>query len=75
MCAARKFDKKTRRIYAAAYVCMLAGMLPAILDLPLHQHRALYDAIRGLLLGIAIGLFLWVLRLKNRPAPPANGHA
>lgn len=74
MCAVRNFDKKTRRIYAAASVCLLAGLIPAIIDVPLRQHRDLYDAIRGLLLGTAIGLYLWVLSRKNKPARPENGH-
>lgn len=75
MCGIRNFDKKTRRIYAAANVCMLLGVMPTVLEVGLHGHHPFYTAARFVLLSAAIVLYLWVVRQKNRPAPPANGHA
>lgn len=75
MCGNCNFDKKTRRLYVAANLCLVAGLMPIIMHLPLRNHHALSDGICGLLLGVSIGLFLFIRRCKNKPAPPANGQA
>jgi len=77
MCGIRQWDGKTRRIYAAGNVFLLAGLIPTLFGggpWSLH-HRALYDGLRGLCLGLAIGLLLWVVRRKSQCGPMAGGKA
>ena len=74
MCGIRNFDKKTRRLYSAANLCLVAGLLPVVLDLSPATHHTLFKAIRGVLLGVSIGLFLLVQR-PLKAAPPTDRQA
>lgn len=74
MCAIRHFDKKTRRIYAAANVCLLMGLIPALfLNGWRASHPGVFDGVRGFALGTAIGLFLWVLWRKRACVEAESG--
>ena len=69
------FDRKTRLVYAAANLCLFIGIALALFTPRwAAQHRLFYDGLRGFLLGLTIALLLWVVRLKQRPAPPVPGN-
>lgn len=72
-----RFDAKTRRVYAVAMVCLTSGLALAQFE---HapwslRHRDLYDGLRGLVLGLAIGLLLWVTRRKGKSEPAGTAQA
>lgn len=62
----RRWDKKTRWAYGAALLCMAASLVATHFeDAPWSvQHRALFDGLTGLLMGVAIGLLLFVVMKK-----------
>jgi len=53
--AGRTLTPKARRLFAIGNLCLATGLTLSIFDkdLGLH-HAALYDAVRGFLLGLAI---------------------
>jgi hypothetical protein len=71
MCGIRQWDAKTRRLYAAGMVFLLTGMtLARFVGAPWCMlHRGLYDGLRGLCAGLAMGLFLCVIWRKRRCGP------
>jgi hypothetical protein len=77
MCGIRQWDNKTRRMYAAAMIFLLTGITLGRFDGgPWSlQHRGLYDGLRGLCMGLAIGLLLCVLRRKQKCGPAAGAEA
>ncbi len=67
MCLSRRnLSPKARRFLAIGNLCLFAGIMMSILakDFGLH-HEALYDSLRGLLLGLAIGFNYGALRLSR----------
>ena len=65
MCLSRRqLDPKTRRIQSAGYLCLGSSFVPALFDMHgfSHGHSAVVDALRFLLLGLAIGLLYWSAR-------------
>jgi hypothetical protein len=70
MCLAkRNLTPKARRFLAIGNFCLVTGLTLSIFnkDIGLH-HTALYDALRGFLLGLAIVFNLNALRIaRNSP--------
>lgn len=70
MCLARRnLTPKARRFFVFGNLCLVAGLLMSVFgkDLGLH-HAALYDATRGLLMGLSIGFNIGALRMtRNCP--------
>ncbi|MGC1462225.1 MAG: hypothetical protein WA802_08490 [Terracidiphilus sp.] len=71
--AGRSLTPKARRFLAIGNLCLVAGLTLSIFDkdLGLH-HAAIYDAIRGFLLGLAIAFNFGALGFarscpENRP--------
>jgi hypothetical protein len=60
----RQLDSKSRRIMAAGYLCLVLSLLPSLFYA--HGiglgHAALFDSVRFLFLGAAIGLLSWFAR-------------
>ena len=65
MCDVRSCDKKTRKIYIAANLCLIASLLPTVLHPNWQAHHPAYEALRISLLGITIVLLLWVARRRR----------
>ena len=65
MClAARNLTPKSRRFLAAGNLCLVAGLLMSVFDKDLGQHHAaIYDALRGLFIGLSIAFNLSALRI------------
>ena len=65
MClAARNLTPKSRRFLAIGNLCLAAGLLMSVFDKDLGQHHAaIYDALRGLLIGLSIAFNLSALRM------------
>jgi hypothetical protein len=67
MCIARRsLSPRARRFLAIGNLCLSAGLLMPIpaKDFALH-HADIYDGLRGLLLGLAIGFYFGALRLAR----------
>ncbi len=59
----RQLDPKSRRIYAAGNLCLFTGIALTIFRGGFaHHHPALFDGLRFLLIGCAIGLLYWSAR-------------
>jgi hypothetical protein len=60
----RQLDPKTRRIQSAGYLCLASSFVPTLFHEHGvgHSHSAVFDALRFLLLGLAIGLLYWSVR-------------
>lgn len=63
----RQLDPKSRRFYAAGNLCLVCGLLPSVFSAHGfgHSHSALFDSLRFVLLGSAIGLLYWSTRRKG----------
>jgi len=62
----RQLDPKTRRLMATGNLCLASGlMLTLFADGFGYRHPAIYDGLRFLLIGLAIGLIVWSVR-RNR---------
>ncbi len=68
----QQLDSKSRRIYAAGFFFLLSGILSQAIseDSFVHRHFALFNGVRFLLLGCAIGLLLWFNRRRCHAASP-----
>ena len=57
----RQLDPKSRRIMAAGNLCLASSLLPPLLYEHGfgHRYRVLFDGLRFLLVGLAIGLLYW----------------
>jgi hypothetical protein len=61
----RQLDPKSRRIYAAGNLCLFAGIALTIFRGGFaHLHPVLFDGLRFLLIGLAIGLLYWSARRR-----------
>ena len=71
MCLARRnirnADPKTRGIWACGNVCLTLGISMTLFATEWRtQHPAIYDALRGFLLGGAITCLIWSGRRMRR---------
>ena len=68
----RQLDSKTRRIYAAFNVSVCSAiMLNLFFEQSLgHRHHAVFNGLRYLLTGCAMGLFFWFLRRRHSACAP-----
>lgn len=66
----QQLDRNSRRIYAAGYFFLFSGILfqSVFEDSFGHCHYALFNGVRFLLFGCAIGLFSWFNRRRCRAA-------
>jgi len=66
----RQLDPTSRRIYAAGNVCLFSGlMLTLFFEQGFgHRHPAIFDALRFLLIGAAIGLLFMSARRSGKCA-------
>jgi len=71
MCLAnRNLSPKARRFLAIGNMCLVAGLLMSIFDKDIaFLNAALYDALRGLFIGLSIGFNFGALRLA-KTCPP-----
>ena len=61
----RQLDPKSRRIYAAGNLSLFAGIALTIFRGGFaHLHPVLFDGLRFLLIGLAIGLLYWSARRR-----------
>ena len=59
----RQLDAKSRRIFAAGNLCLSSGLLLTLVgESHRHRHPAVFDGLRGLLIGLAITLLFWSVR-------------
>ena len=67
----RQLDPKSRRIFAAGNVCLLSGLMLTLFfeHGNGHRHPAIFDSLRFLLIGVAIGLLFWSARRNAGCAP------
>jgi hypothetical protein len=67
MClCSRQLEPKSRRIYAAGNLCLFTGIALTIFRGGFaHLHPALYNGLRFLLMGCAIGLLYWSARRRG----------
>ena len=63
----RQLDPKSRRIYAAGNLCLVVSLLPSIFLEHgfVHRYSVIYESLRFLFLGLAIGLLYWSARRNN----------
>lgn len=74
MCSIRRFDPKTRRIYFAANLCLIAGLLPTLFRGSwMARHADWLDGVRGFFLGLAISLLFWVARRRRGAVATGDG--
>jgi hypothetical protein len=68
----RQLDPKTRRIYAAGNLCLAASLLLQFFFEQSfgHRHHAVFNSLRFLLTGGAIGLLFWFLRRRRCASDP-----
>ncbi len=59
-----QLDPTTRRIQSAGYLCLASSLVPTLFyeHGVGRSHSAAFDALRFLLLGLAIGLLYWSAR-------------
>jgi len=70
MCFRRQLDPKSRRIFAAGNLCLLAGLLLTQFENSIgHRHPAVLLALRFALMGAAITLLFWSARRSRNCAP------
>jgi len=71
MCLFRsQLDPKTRRIHAAGCIFLSSGLLLTIFTEDFgHLHPAVFDGLRFLLIGLAIGFLFWSVRRSRGCAP------
>ncbi|HEV2487005.1 MAG TPA: hypothetical protein VGT08_15865 [Terracidiphilus sp.] len=65
MClAARNLTPKSRRFLAIGNLCLAVGLLMSVFDkdVVLH-HAAIYDGLRGLLIGLSLAFNFGALRM------------
>ncbi len=73
MCLCRQqLDPKSRRIYTSAYFFLFSAILfqEFFEDSFGHRHHALFNGLRFLLFGCAIGLASWLAFRRRRSANP-----
>ena len=71
--ARRNLTPKARRFLAIGNFCLVAGLLMSIFDKNLGlNHPAIYDGLRGFLIGLAVTFNFGALRLA-RNCPPRQG--
>jgi len=59
----RQLDSKSRRILSAGYLCLASSFALNHFESGFgHRHPAVFEALRFLLLGAAIGLMFWSSR-------------
>lgn len=59
----RQLDPKSRRIFAAGNLCLMSSIMLTHFDYGFgHRHPAIFDGLRFLLIGLAIGLLYWSAR-------------
>jgi hypothetical protein len=59
----RQLDPKSRRIFAAGNLCLTSGAMLTIFAGGFgHHYPVLYNSLRFLLIGCAIGLLYWSAR-------------
>jgi hypothetical protein len=59
----RQLDPKSRRLMAAGNLCLASGLMLTHFEEGLgHHHSAIFDGLRFLLIGLAIGLIVWSVR-------------
>ena len=71
MCPAhrRSLDPKTRRIFVAGQLSLVAANLLFLFGQPFaHLYPGVLDALRGFLLGLAIVFLFWFNRRNRRGA-------
>ena len=66
MCLRRPLDRKSRRIFSAAYLCIIASFVLMNFSTDFgHRHSAAILGLRFALLGCAIGLMFWFARRNH----------
>jgi hypothetical protein len=71
----RQLTPKARRLLAAGNVCLFTGCMLTLLGKDFaHYHAALYDALRGFLIGLALTFNFAAFRFaqrcpNNQPGP------
>ncbi len=62
----RQLDPKSRRIYAAGNLCLFTAIALTIFRGGFaNLHPALFDGLRFLMIGLAIGLLYWSARRRG----------
>lgn len=71
MCLARNnLSPKARRLFVLGNLCLVAGLTLSLFDKDMGSHHvAIYDALRGFFLGLAIALNFGALRLARKSYP------
>jgi hypothetical protein len=70
MCLARRnLTPKARRFLAIGNLCLFAGLMLSLFDKDFGQHHvAIYDGVRGLLIGLSIAFNICAMRIaRNCP--------
>jgi len=63
MCLRRQLDSKSRRIFSAGYLCIIASFVLMNFSTDFgHRHSAVILGLRFVLLGCAVGLMFWSAR-------------
>lgn len=67
MCLSRRqLDPKSRRIFAAGNLCLSSGLMLSLFAQGIgHRYPAIYNGLRFVLLGCAIGLLYWSARRRG----------
>jgi len=68
----RQLDAKSRRIYRAGVLCLVASLLLSLFDVHgfIHGHEDLFLVLRFVLIISAIGLLSWAGRRSGCCAAP-----
>lgn len=62
----RRLDRKTRRIYAAGNFCLISWWILTYFGGSFgHLHHAIFNCLRFLFVGCAIGLLFWFARRRH----------
>jgi hypothetical protein len=59
-------SRKQRRFYAAGQVCLWTAVSMAAFSNRYSAHHGWFDGIRGLLIGLALGLLLFGVKFGDR---------
>jgi hypothetical protein len=72
MCLARRnLTPKAQRFLAIGNLCLAAGLTMSVFDTDLGlNHAAIYDGLRGLLIGIALAFNFGALRMSANCRQP-----
>jgi len=66
----RQLDPKSRRIFATGNLCLASGLILTVFGKGFgHQHPAIFDGLRFLLMGLAISLLFWSVRHRKGCIP------